>query len=142
MPQNHILKVSNDAVLIAQTKFMGVYIEDDLDEMLLLLSLVKGHSKSTLIRDMLRETLDRDKLTIEFGRKLVSLLQSKGETWEGTSPKLFKVWIKEEIQSRRWNLSSDIVEKAFAEYDNIIQGNEKKAKRTRKIKRTNEKKGN
>jgi hypothetical protein len=115
-----ILKTSRDTFEEDQDNFIGLYVDDSLDQQLTLLSLVEGVSKSLLLRAKMKEWLSAKDLITQLAQRLFDLRKIKGESWSRISLAQYKSNCRYELERK---LPEEIVDEIFKKFDSIFNDN-------------------
>ena len=114
-----ILTTINDVDYKGSGKFIGAYINKEDEASLILLSLSKGVSKSTLVRNAILELLIPQNVIKGVSDRMFHLFEMKATPWSDFSPRMFKVYIEKELRNKgiRPSLISDI----FKKFDKLVE---------------------
>lgn len=125
-----IILIAKEIVTESINKFVGFYVTNKLWAQLNLLSISKGTSKSTILRNMLFDLLDSQNLENKVAEKLYESYKRKTEPWSNLSPTMFSVYARNELVLKK--VSYLQLEKIFKEFKKLVKKESKPMVRSKK----------
>ena len=119
MEKIKILKIANDIAFKNSERFIGVYVNNEVNTQLTLLSITDGVSKSTLLRKIVIDLLAPKDLIVGVADRLYHSFKMKGEPWSDFPTAKFIRYAKKEL--RKKGLDKATLDLIFKEFNNLVK---------------------